>query len=127
MYVAPIRVIMTTLAPATTRDLAAVDATIAYTGVGFKPSGLIVMACKNDAYATLYWSLAFAGGNIDEKGINVGLLGIVHAHDYLVSIVDGGGSAIGVLQSLDVDGFTIAWQKTGAPSGIIYLLVLALK
>lgn len=113
-----------------TRDLAADSGDVAYTGVGFLPSAIIVFGGT--------------GGN----GFNIGMADSAKTNRVLTKYADStnyvnaagsigsnlifysvtsGNRQTAIVKSYDADGFTLTWTKTGSPTGIITLEVLCFR
>ena len=105
---------------ATTRDVATASGTQAITGVGFKPSMVIIQWAVNataDKAGTCYTN-ATTKANWHVQN------GSLHYADSTYCIIayyfaDSGKYYEGVVSSLDTDGFTMTWTRTGAPTGTI--------
>jgi hypothetical protein len=102
------------------RDAAGANADVAYTGIGFKPSAMILFTCLNSGAqlslnlwtTPVQWGVHFSTawwptGNIDM---------------YLT-----GGRSWGTLKSFDADGFTITWSKTTNPTGTLNVSYMCLR
>jgi hypothetical protein len=100
------------------RLLSAADNTVAYTGVGFKPSYIRVMGNVNgtDILGIGYYDGTSKGQFYQSSGSqwqrSVGV-----ADDFVIGFDSAGNSSAGTLDSFDADGFTISWVKTGSPGG----------
>lgn len=117
------------------RDMTAASGSVAYTGVGFKPTMIICLG--SSAPAAAYESTI---GFVDESGAGpLCLIYITIAGAFLSSVsgtllylADPGNGATkfqtAALTSFDTDGFTLAWTKTGAPAAnTASLLFLCLR
>lgn len=106
-----------------TRDLSVAAGTQSITGVGFKPSKVIFISGMNGA---------FAGVGIDD-GTKHGLAGagsvpvVSGTYSILVSDASFANSQQAYISSLDSDGFTLTWAKTGTPTSTQTVLYLALR
>lgn len=111
-----------------TRDLTAASGAQAVTGVGFTPKAVVFLSAVSS-------SAEMSVGATD--GANMGYLedqqNITGA-----TWLAGSGAVIGLVQSnvdfsraviasMDADGFTLTWTKTGAPAGTGTVLFLALR
>ncbi len=109
----------------TTRDISVTGAQ-AITGAGFAPKGAVVMA-------------GFSGGSPGASiGITDGAGGysLINYYPYVVGqfvistaslidlIISNGNFANATITSLDADGMTITWAKTGSPTGTATLLIM---
>ena len=103
--------------------------TQAVTGLGFTPKSLDFIA-------------AIDGGTWMSHGIDDGTTHLCHSYivsassntanywsTYSIVMYDGAGTTMyqGIVSSLDVDGFTITWTKTGSPTGTITIIYKALR
>jgi hypothetical protein len=105
------------------RSLAAVDGSVSYTGVGFKPKAIHLIGgitgttiqvrsfCSSDL--TQYCKC-----NVD-TGTMIGAAAIAKVQSEV------GAYQVGTVTSFDDDGFTIAWVKTGSPTGNFGFNILA--
>ena len=110
-----------------TRDINLASGNQAVAGVGFTPKAVIFIGCKDSS------SLASIG--IDE-GTNRGTISDAGGgapdtwiHDFakaLYAITSAGNTYHGIINSLDVDGFTIAWTKVGVNAGNFDIVFLAI-
>lgn len=106
------------------RDLTAASGAVAYTGLGFQPTGIIVLAGINGA---VHQSWGFANSVITS-----GIVHMVYDTTLLSAVANrlihlqpsSGNNQIAVLTSYDADGFTLTWTKTGSPTGTGTLLFL---
>ena len=101
-----------------TIDLTLASGTQAITGVGFKPKYIEFMARKN---ATLIgsdgWSNGAANHCVYTTAAAAGSADSVDGSN-CISFNDGSGNyKTAIVQSLDVNGFTLSWTKTGSPTG----------
>lgn len=100
------------------------SSTQAVTGVGFAPEVVIFFAGED---ASDEFSVGFDDGtNKGSFGLNAGNYRVITTHsiyDYQVA----GALYQGKVNSMDSDGFTIGWTKTGSPIGTLTVLYLALK
>ena len=112
-----------------TRDMTAASGDVAYTGYGFKPKAIIIastMATVN------IMSLGFGDEALSEMALisspSGGLAGFGADTAKIVVLkqVPATDEQTAVLKTLDADGFTLTWTKTGTPSGTGTLIVLAL-
>lgn len=112
-----------------TRNVATASGNAAVTGVGFKPKVVIFLSSINggtgnsvgfDDGTTAVLQLIFNSGGVANYSIN-GASSIFAIND--VTITNFNAAAI---FSLDADGFTIAWTKTGAPTGTASMFYMAI-
>lgn len=93
-----------------TRDMTAANGSVAYTGVGFVPKSIIFIAGNGSAI-----SIGF--DTVTNHGV-ISTFGTTYTDTSGNSVYIVNGSDVGqkgVLSSLDSDGFTMAWTKSGSP------------
>ena len=110
-----------------TRDLAAASGDVSYTGYGFQPSGLIIIA---------YTAGEGSGGSIGSSEPALAehcLCSVsgtwtvgVSANIIKFALTDGKGQTA-VVKTYDADGFTLTWTKALLPTGTANLHVFAFK
>lgn len=112
-----------------TRDISLTNGSVAYTGLGFKPSSL-------SFYSVIPSSQAVSWGFTDCTTVNKGL-----SQGYNTKpVYDSWASAsiiltdqteanyeTGQVTSCDTDGFTVSWAKTGSPVGTATINYMAYK
>ena len=111
-----------------TRDSTSASGTQAVTGVGFAPQTVIFFG-NDDGDKGASWGF-------DRSSTRMNLLdnSSATADTYTInstnSISDqesAGNTYVGKITSMDSDGFTITWTKTGSPSGDITVKYLAMR
>lgn len=109
-------------------NLATASGSQSITGVGFKPSTLIIVGFVNstNSVAVGFADAGGAGAAVTWYGSNLGTGG---AHPFEMFLANGAGTdfAAGNISSYDSDGFTISWTKSGSPTGTVTWSVLALR
>ena len=111
-----------------TRDMAAANGDVAYTGYGFKPTTLIIVAASDNVgeFSVGFGDVNLAEGCVYNAYVTAGHVNF-KASANIIFIQDSSTlNESAVLKTLDVDGFTLTWTKTGTPSYIITFYVLAL-
>lgn len=105
------------------RDLSTASGTVAYTGVGFKPKVIKIIAVDSGTtIATWGFDDGISPRSIYFDGTNY------QAVSFLINaFVSGGNFVTGVIDSFDEDGFTIDWTKTGSPTGTLTVQYLVLR
>lgn len=115
-----------------TRDLTAASGDVDYTGFGFTPTTLRIMAFVSSG------SLG-GGGNSDGFSDSAGNQRVkTFSTDTAVVVNSAGGivyytnaaqstSQLGALASYIADGFRLTWTKTGSPSGTLTLYIIAYR
>lgn len=112
-----------------TRDQTAASGNVAYTGVGFAPKGIILIGNIGSAVGS---SIGFA---VIDAGTNQGVMFRNTAGTDLNSgsfcFYRGDGASwnqSASISSMNADGFTLAWDKGGAPpAGTITMFYIAFK
>jgi len=112
-----------------TRDSAAVDGSVAETGVGFTPKSIRFEWV--DATFTLFgtgWTDSAKNYSFRKNNRN----GTIGNHSIgtisCISFTEAGATfdiANATIASFDADGFTLAWVKTGTPIGIMTINYIA--
>lgn len=107
-----------------TRDLAAATGTVAYTGVGFKPRKI---TCYMHLPGTLTSSNGVCAGGTQMCNYTSSVASSDNtSSNYLIYALQGtGASQSAVIQTLDSDGFTLAYIKTGLPTGTVNVVYMA--
>jgi len=111
-----------------TRDMEAVTADVAYTGVGFTPEFMIFFASGSSIPVTL--TAGFDNGTTQISSYiqgNVANSGASGAVSILLATTIGTAQQEGVVKTFGADGFTLTWTKTGSPtagSGVINYMAL---
>jgi hypothetical protein len=106
----------------------AMDATgaptdVSYTGVGFKPSVIVFLSSLGST------SISVGLDNATSKYvIHVYGSSVLGANAYSIDLIeDGTKIQQALVKTMDTDGFTLTWTKTGSPSsanGTVYYLAL---
>lgn len=114
----------------TTRNMTTASGSQAITGVGFQPSACLVSGTINGSannVNTTYLGMVDAGlTGVDldmvsiQTGVNTGrFLGIIDATTTNFQTA--------VVASLDADGLTLTWTKTGSPTGTLTMILMCFK
>jgi len=109
------------------RDTATATGTQAITGVGFKPSAVIFIAVVP---GTSEVSIGFDNGTINDCIYNYYSTAPGDWYGGAFSIFLSQTDPInygGMISSLDADGFTISWTKTGAKTGTATIQYIAFR
>lgn len=112
-----------------TRVKDAASGNVAYTGVGFKPSALVAFTQEQGGAYAGSIGLGIVGSQKamirSEEGGSFGMIGF----GFIDATNDGHvNNQTATVASLDSDGFTLAWTKSGAGSNAdIDVLVLCLR
>ena len=110
-----------------TKTMTDSSTTQAITGVWFKPRMIIFIAAINATY-TAAWG--FAIGTTGYGIAAVGTSGYYYHNDTNVFVIyspTSGDSQAAVINSDDVDGFTIGWTKCGSPTGTATIQYIAVR
>ena len=112
-----------------TRDLSAATGNVSYTGIGFKPTGLICFGTV-DGVENVFSAGLYGGGS----GAGIALMDLTvpswNLISTIISIVTnaaGTDSQGATLASFDADGFTLSWTKGGTPVGTATIRILCLR
>ncbi len=108
-----------------TRDMTAGSGDVAYTGYGFQPTGLLILAVlANTAFSLGSSEPALAEHCMD---IRSSATPDINA-DWMLQLVPSGGNyQVCVVKTYDADGFTLTWTRGGSPTGTANLHVFAFK
>ncbi len=110
-----------------TRDMSVAAGTQAVTGLGFKPSSVIMLACVSGAVGMLSFGLQQStNANCIFDYYNVAAnTWSISAGNAAFMFHSSGNAYYGKISSFDTDGFTFTWSKTGSPTGTITVYFLA--
>jgi len=109
-----------------TRDMAAASGNVAYTGLGFRPTSIILFYAISSTFT-------FGMGSADSaKAVNtVGndASGNMRPNGgYLVTAYTSPSvSQLATISTFDADGFTLTWTKNGSPTGTLSLYFLCFR
>ena len=110
----------------TTRDNTAATGTVAYTGVGFKPTFLFLIAVVD---STTKWCMGFDDGTTS-KGIG-GIGDATNTQDngsnFYAIRNSAGNNQVAVVSTFDSDGFTLSYTKNGSPTGTSSIYIFAFR
>lgn len=107
------------------RDISLASGSQAITGLGFKPSCVLLMGVV-DGTTKASFGTDDGGGSPYALYYN-GAAWTIYGGKSLEFYVSAGVECAGKVLSFDADGFTIAWTKTGAPTGTAYVIFLAFR
>lgn len=110
-----------------TRDTETASGDQSITGVGFTPKALLFIGGQNQS-SEVAWGLADASteyGLADRQG-NVADTYGTSTSRWGTFIQTGSLEYQGVVKTMDSDGFTITWTRSGTPSGTLTIGYLAL-
>lgn len=109
-----------------TRDVSAASGNVATTGVGFLPKVLVIMGVIN---AAPQMSIGFYDGTAHGCIAMYTNDAWTYTASYITFCQFGSGSSEqkASVASLDADGFTLTWTKTGTPTGTFAMYYLAFR
>ena len=111
-----------------TRDLTTATGDVAYSGVGFKPTILVFIAGVIEV-STM--SIGIDDGtnsySVYDNYYNLNFAWAVSSTLAICVIPSPGISQSGLVKTLDADGFTVTWTKTGLPTGTATVYYLAIR
>ena len=108
-----------------TRSLTAGTSSVAYTGLGFEPTAIIIFGAISPASIVATWGLGIEGAAqviYFESGTTN-----VSTDALLINIQTTTGTQSAVITSFDNDGFTLTWTKISAPTGTATLTYQAFR
>ncbi len=114
----------------TTRDMTAATGDVAYTGAGFKPFLIIAFSTVESTTAmSIGFATATVQGNIADYSLaSTGANSWAPGGELCALFTTGSGvRQLGSLKTMDADGFTLTWTKTGSPTGIANLIFLLFR
>lgn len=111
-----------------TYNVATATGTQAITGTGFKPRVVIFF---QGCAGTSSMSFGFDNGTtklgVGDDSVDAAGCYLPDTTQSIISAPSAGNNAKGHIQSLDTDGFTLSWTKTGAPVATITIGYLAIR
>lgn len=108
-----------------TRDLTVATGDVAYTGIGFTPTAIIVFASIPAGYGE---SEGICDSAKAVMSINYQQAGLSTADTTAFCVITtAGGNQSAIVKTLDADGFTLTWTKTSSPTGTASLIFLCLR
>jgi hypothetical protein len=110
-----------------TRDLSLASGSVAYTGVGFKPRAIIFIGAIAAVVGGATWG-AFDGTNNQaiRAQTTAGQFSLANNSAFEI-IISGGNLQTATVSALGDDGFTLAYTKTGTPTGTATIKYIALR
>lgn len=110
-----------------TRDYGSASGDVSYTGIGFKPTSMIVHYGKTGA------TVGDGQGFVDSSKVS-GCINnrqnnntIAINSNFIYSDPVSGGYQSAIVKSFNDDGFTLTWTKFGSPTGTLNLNLIAFK
>lgn len=110
----------------TTHDTSTASGTLAITGIGFKPSNVILMAVCNTVELSIGMDDGTTTGCI-YHATTTNTWVLTSAYSITLSQTDGSIHSIAKIDSLDADGFTLAFTKLGAKTGTANIAYMAFR
>lgn len=104
-----------------TRDASAVAGNASYTGIGFKPSAIMLTWVNQGTPQTgeaMITAADVRGKTYTTQWYNT---------NEIVDLYVAGGRTWASLVTLDSDGFTFNWQKTSSPTGTINMQCICFR
>jgi hypothetical protein len=103
------------------RNTGTASGTVAYTGVGFRPSTIIFFAGIDNVTALSFGFTDATNGRClisdSVSSVGVGAQSFAQAIRYSRTIAGNGTTQAAVISSMDADGFTLSWTKTDIGTG----------
>ena len=107
-----------------TRVLSVGSGDVSYTGVGFKPSALILISVL--ASTSISVGFGTTDGLIYVKYVTG--TGSVGSTTYIINVGNAAGDVnYAIIKSFDADGFTLTWTKVGSPTSTATVSYLAFR
>jgi hypothetical protein len=111
-----------------TRDVSLAGSTQAVTGVGFKPKAVLMITNINGTAAMCVGVCTITGqGVVFDDSVNAAATYGISTSNVVYLSTAAGVAANAPITSMDSDGFTITWAKTGSPTGTATVIYLALR
>lgn len=112
-----------------TINKATASGNVAYTGLGFKPKAVVFIAGRSDAWngqGSIGADDGTTAGCLARESAGT-MLNLTIASIALYDDVVPNTAYAGKINSLDADGFTIAWTRTGATGGTLSCTYIAFR
>ena len=106
------------------RDLAVASGAVSTTGIGFKPTRLDIAANKSSSNIRC---IGYVDSNLAVYSIWDDALTGHDSDAYLFFSLGTGDFQLVSTVTFDSDGFTLTWAKTGTPTGVVKLNIIASK
>jgi hypothetical protein len=111
-----------------TRDQSTASGTQSVTGIGFQPKAIIFLAAQNAVAGEMSFGFGDASNDKVVADNNNATAATWVLDNAVIQVKESGADTnTGTLDSLDADGFTIAWVKTSTPTGTTTIQFLAIK
>jgi hypothetical protein len=112
-----------------TYDLTTASGDVGITSVGFKPSHVIFLAAVESDVNSLF-SIGFSDGTVHYALGQAAITAPYMVVPTNVALYYRSATAdyqLGIVKTMDVDGFTITWTKTGTPTGTLGIHYMAFR
>lgn len=107
-----------------TRDMAAASGDVAYTGVGFTPTSVSVVA---GIIGTAAFAVGFADSTTTGAVVYTSAADVIGVGNSFFIIQIAAGYQIAIIKSFDADGLTLTYSKGSTPTGTIELKFLCFR
>ncbi len=113
---------------ADSRDMTAASGNVSYTGVGFKPKAILLLSSIHGTAGAISWGFDDATTRLCKYDDAATTAGTYQGTTFSIFVQTAvGASQKATVNSFDSDGFTLAWTKTGSPTGTLSFYYLALR
>lgn len=109
------------------RDMTAASGNVAYTGIGFRPSAIFLLANVNGTVAVSWGFTTGVSNNVSILDNNGTGTYAISTNKSVYLSTSAGNDQQAALASFDGDGFTLSWTKSGAPTGTGTVMFLAMR
>ena len=112
-----------------TRDMSSATGAVSYTGAGFTPKAIFFLANINGASPASWGFTTGAGNNVALADDNADAASTyaIFVNKCIYVERGGGNNQNAAIGSFDGDGFTLAWTKTGSPTGTLTGMYVAMR
>jgi hypothetical protein len=122
-YVPPASTSLSSKTITFTRDTTASGADVAYTGVGFIPTCVILFSILGN----VSWSTAVFDSAKTPQALFQIFGGVANQNPGLILESSANNYQQAILKTYDADGFTLTWSKTNSPTGTGNIVALCFK
>jgi len=105
------------------RDTTAAGADVAYTGVGFTPTCILLFAVLGN----VSWSTATFDSAKTAQAVFQVFGGVGNSNGGLILESSANNYQQAIVKTYDADGFTLTWSKTNSPTGTGNIVALCFK
>lgn len=110
-----------------TRDLSLAGGDVSYTGLGFKPTAIIVLCAMDSSTRGMSIGMSDYAGSMSEIDKEADGNYYASINRVLINFSSAGNYQFAAVKSYDSDGFTLTWTKGGSPTGTISAWALCFK